>query len=207
MRKDEEKPNSLIKKNKPYPESRIKIDKEFRKLLEEKKFDSITTAEIAKNAGVNEALIFRYFKSKRGLLYHVLTEFFQEFLVKIVADLKGIKGASNKIRKLIWSHINQHDNNRVFAKILLLEVRNFPEYFETEHYELTKIYNKLVLDIIIEGVEEGQIREDLSASRIRNILLGGIENLCLPGILRGSEINTDLLADELYDVIFNGGLK
>jgi hypothetical protein len=61
MKRDEEKPNSLNKKNKPYPESRIKIDKEFRKLLEEKKFDSITTTEIAKNTGVNEALIFRYF--------------------------------------------------------------------------------------------------------------------------------------------------
>ena len=207
MKIDKKSSKPLNQKNKPYPESRIKIDKAFRHLLEEKDFDSVTTAEIAKKAGVNEALIFRYFKSKRGLLYQVLTDFFQEFLVKIVADLKGIKGASNKIRKLIWSHINQYDKNRVFAKIILLEVRHFPGYFETEHYELTKIYNKLVLDIIIEGVDEDQIRDDISASHIRHILIGGIENLCLPGILKGSEINTDVLADELYDTIFNGVLK
>jgi AcrR family transcriptional regulator len=40
-------------------------------------FDAATTRTIAKKAGVNEALIHRYFKNKSGLLLAAMTEFHQ----------------------------------------------------------------------------------------------------------------------------------
>ncbi|MFP4453651.1 MAG: helix-turn-helix domain-containing protein, partial [Desulfobacterales bacterium] len=52
------------------PPGQIKIENALRTLLVQKDFNSITTAEIARTSGVNEALIYRYFKDKRGLLHH-----------------------------------------------------------------------------------------------------------------------------------------
>jgi len=54
-------------KEKPLPPGRVKITEALKSLLEEKEFGAITTAEIAKNAGVTEALIYKYFKDKRDL--------------------------------------------------------------------------------------------------------------------------------------------
>ena len=51
------------------PPGGIKIAMALRDLLENKDFNSITTAEIAQASGVNEALIYRYFGSKRDLLH------------------------------------------------------------------------------------------------------------------------------------------
>ena len=48
-------------KNRPLPPGRIKIAQSLKSLLVEKEFSAITTAEIAKNAGVTEALIYKYF--------------------------------------------------------------------------------------------------------------------------------------------------
>ena len=55
-------------KEKPDPPGRIKIITSFSRLMREKDFHSITTAQIAKNAQVTEGLIYKYFKDKKDLL-------------------------------------------------------------------------------------------------------------------------------------------
>ena len=44
------------------PPGKIKIAGALQTLLKEKDFNSITSAEIAKTSGVNQALIYRYYK-------------------------------------------------------------------------------------------------------------------------------------------------
>src|SRR5210317_706277 len=111
--------NSL--KSRPLPPGRIKIVRALKSLLVEKEFGAITTAEIARNAGVTEALIYKYFQDKRDLLHQILGEYLERYFLQFQTDLKGIKGALNKLRKLIWGHLDVYSTNRVFARILLLE--------------------------------------------------------------------------------------
>ena len=192
------------KDRKPAPPGQIKIIQALNLLLEEKEFGAITTAEIAKTAGVTEALIYKYFKDKRDLLHQVLAEYLESYGVELDRDLKGVKGALNKLRKLIWSHINVYANNKVFARILLIEVRTHPDYYKSETYDLVKLYSDVVLSIIEEGVREGEIRDDISPILIRFGILGTIEQVCLSGITFGREIHPDELAEELCEFIFNG---
>ncbi len=191
-------------KERPFPPGRTKIVEALKFLLEEKDFNAITTAEIAKTAGVTEALIYKYFQDKRDLLHQVLNEYVEFFLSRAETDLRGIKGSLNKLRKLIWSHINMYATSRVFAKILVLEVRNYPDYFKSHAYETVQRYAQIVLEIIEEGIQNGEIRQDLSPTSIRQIILGGIEHLCLPGVIFNSEISSDDLTEDLCELIFYG---
>jgi len=75
-----------------FPPGRIKIAEALRSLLEKKDFGSITTTEIARTAGVTEALIYKYFKDKRDLLYEVLREYLEHYDTRFEIDLKGIRG-------------------------------------------------------------------------------------------------------------------
>ena len=195
-------PNNLD--SKPLPPGRIKIVRALKSLLVENDFSAITTAEIAKNAGVTEALIYKYFKDKRDLLHQVLSEYLEQYRSQMGLDLKGIKGAFNKLRKLIWSHINVYATNRVFAKILLIEVRNYPDYYKSETYLRVKEYSNIVLNIIEEGIRDGEIRNDVPARLIRHSILGSIEQVCLSGITFGKEINPDELTEQICEVIFRG---
>ena len=190
--------------SRPAPPGKIKIAAALMKLLEEKDFNSITTAEIAKTSGVNESLIYRYFKDKRGLLHDILAEGMKDSENKINADLKVTKGSFNKIRKLIWDSIHYYDQHRVFAKILLLEVRNFPGYFESETYQLARQYSRILLNLIKEGIANGEIRDNIPAEHIRNIIIGGIEHLCLPCVIFDREIPVDSLTDILCGTIYDG---
>ena len=191
-------------KIKSLPPGRIKITQALKLLLEKKEFSAVTTAEIAKQAGVTEALIYKYFKDKRDLLHQVLREYLEQYQIQVENDLKGIKGALNRLRKLIWSHINVYATNRVFAKILLLEVRNYPDYYKSETYELVKIYSDTVLRIIEEGIRNKEIREDLEPKLIRLGIIGSIEQVCLSGVVFGREISPDDITENLCEFIFQG---
>jgi TetR/AcrR family fatty acid metabolism transcriptional regulator len=190
--------------SKPFPPGRVKIADALRHLLEQKEFNAITTAEIARQAGVTEALIYKYFKDKRDLLHQVLSEYLERYCVLVQGDLKGIKGALNKIRKLIWSHINVYATSRVFAKILLIEVRNHNDYYHSDTYELVKIYSDVILEVLEEGVSNGEIRADIPAKLIRQIILGSIEQVCLTGITFDRIIDTDALTEDICEILFNG---
>ena len=191
-------------KSKHVPPGQLKITQALKILLEHKEFSAITTAEIAKNAGVTEALIYKYFTDKRDLLHQVLREYLEFYGFQLATDLKGIKGAFNKLRKLIWCHINVYATNRVFARILLIEVRNHPDYYKSGTYKLVQKYSNTVLSIIKEGIRDEEIRDDIPPKLIRHGILGSIEQVCLSGIIFGREISPDDLTEHLCEFIFKG---
>lgn len=189
------------------PPAKKRLAQAMARLLADKDFSSITTAEISSTAKANEALIYRYFTDKRGLLHHVLHDYLLDFMDQMQREMKSTQSAVDKLRLLIQSHIRIYDQNRVFAKILLLEVRNFPGYFESSTYRLVKIYSKLITGIIEQGQEQGQIRSDIPAAQIRNLILGAIEHFCISPLVFGWEISVQIGARELSDLIFEGILN
>jgi TetR/AcrR family fatty acid metabolism transcriptional regulator len=198
---------ALNKPNQSDPPGKIKIAEALRVLLKEKDFNSITTADISRTSGVNEALIYRYYKDKRGLLHDVLAKYLEDYIERMELNRKGIKGAVNKLRKLIWDMIYLHHKDRVFSKILLLEVRNFRGYWESETYQIVRQYSNSMLNLIKEGIDAGELRDDIPPSHIRQIILGAIEHLCLPGVIFGHDISPDKMTDDICDVIFEGIVK
>jgi TetR/AcrR family transcriptional regulator, fatty acid metabolism regulator protein len=186
------------------PRGGIKLMEAMRALLHEKSFDAITTAEISRVAGANEALIYRYFKDKRGLLHKILAEYTLEHLVQIRRDVKSVRGALNKLRNLMKGTISFHKNNQVFSQILLLEVRNYPGYFESDAYQLVKQYARLIDEIIEEGVKNREIRDDISAMCMKDIIVGSIEHACLRAVVFHQEFDEELLSRNLSEAVING---
>jgi len=186
------------------PPAKKRLADALRILLEEKDFNSITTADIAKTAQANETLIYRYFGDKRGLLHGVLAEFLRESQARVRNDLKEITGASNRLRRIIWHAFDSYKNNRTHAKIVLIEVRNFTGYFKSETYQLARNYSKMVLDTLREGVKSGEFRQDLNPKLARNVILGGIEHLTLPGLIFDREIPPDEYTDFLLEMLLPG---
>ena len=186
------------------PPGKVKISDAMRTLLDERTFESLTISDIALTAGVTEGLIYKYFKDKRDVLHHVLKEHYDHFLVQIDRDLQGIDGALNKLRKIIWSSIERYANHRVFARIILLEVRNSEEYFQSEAYALVRQFNRILLDIIKEGIASGEIRDTLPPAFIRNAIFGTIEHSCLNRAIFNEPVSTNDVANIITELLLNG---
>jgi AcrR family transcriptional regulator len=182
----------------------IKITAAVRKLLLEKSYHDITWGEIARTAGVSEALIYQHFKDRPGLLCGVIEELLTAYVQEQRQNLQGTYGALNKLRRIIRTQIHTYNRDRVFAKILLLEVRSYPLFFESGAYRIIKDYGNMILEIIKEGVYNGEIRKDATPEHIRQVVLGAIEHFCLPNVIFGREFSTDELTDEACRIVFSG---
>ena len=71
---------ALILKNEKITPGKQKVLISSINLFSKFGFNAVSTAEIAKNAGVSEATIFKYFKNKRGLLLAIITPIFEHCL-------------------------------------------------------------------------------------------------------------------------------
>jgi len=204
MNKTEIAPIDILLHVQGLPPGGVKIMQAMRELLQERNFDSITTAEISRVASVNEALLYRYFKDKRGLLHKILAEYFRVHLAQIQNDVDETRGAINKLRTLMKGTISFHKRNSVFSKILLLEVRNNPTYFESEAYAFAKKYSRLINEIIEEGINNKQIRNDIPLSCMRDIIIGSIERACMRPAIFDRDFDEELLAGNLAKAVIEG---
>ena len=186
------------------PPGKIKIADALKTLLEEKDFNSITSAEIAATSGVNEALIYRYYKDKRGLLHHVLSEYLRDSESQIDRYLRDTQGTFNRLKKVIWHTFDTYDKNSIFAKILLIEVRNFPGYFKSETYALAKQYSIIILKLLKEGIENGEIRDDISAWHMMQTIIGAIEHLILPSLIFNRKLDIHACTENLCRILCEG---
>ena len=189
------------------PEGGRKLKKALKTLLRKEDFGSITTAKIAKTAGTNEALIYRYFGDKRGLLHAVLKESLLRYLADLEKSLENVEGAIDRLKLVAKLNIQYYAKDRVIARIFLLEVRNYPGYFDSETYELVRDYGRYMSELVKEGMEAGEIRNDVSSGHMRDVLLGGIEHFCMPGPIFNRKISPYSDVEELTKIVLDGILK
>ncbi len=186
------------------PPGRQKIIDALTHLLRAKDFHSITTAEIARAAGVTEGLIYKYFKNKKDLLYQVLNDFFVQFHGSLQARLADKISAIEKLEIIISASIEHYAANRVFARILLLEVRNSSDYFKSDAYRMVKLYAENILDIIHQGISRQELKADIDPLLLRKIIFGAIEHACLGEIIFSKNIDAQAITNHISAIIFHG---
>ncbi|MBI5062256.1 MAG: TetR/AcrR family transcriptional regulator [Desulfatitalea sp.] len=186
------------------PPGRQKIIAALTRLMWTKEFHSVTTAEIAEKAGVTEGLIYKYFKSKKELLYQVLNDLLVRFNQTVLERIADSGSAIEQLEIVIQSSIEYYAANRVFARILLLEVRNSPDYFSTEAYGMVKVYAYNILEIIQKGIQKGEIKPGTDPMILRKIILGAIEHACLGEIIFFRDLDAQAITHNISTIIFNG---
>ena len=186
------------------PPGRQKIIEALTQLMRTRDFHSVTTAEIAQRAGVTEGLIYKYFSSKKDLLYQVLDDLFARFNETVLERIAGTSSAIQQLDIIIASSIEYYAANRVFARILLLEVRNSQDYFTSEAYERVKTYARRIRDIIDQGIAKGEIKSDIDPQILRNVILGAIEHACLGEIIFSRKLDAQVVTQSISTILFNG---
>lgn len=167
-------------------------------------FGETTIAHISQKAKIAEGSIYHYFKNKEDLLFSIPEERMENFLSGLHENLEGVKGALNKLRKLIWYHLHFYEKNRDYVLILLQNIRQKTSFTSTRAYQLIRDFSRLVAQILEEGKEEGVIRADIDSKILRDALLGAIEHITIRGSILGRfPILTDAAAP-LYEIFLSG---
>ncbi|MEH0020918.1 MAG: TetR/AcrR family transcriptional regulator [Desulfobacter sp.] len=178
--------------------------KSFSELMQEKDFNSITTAEIARNGSVTEGLIYKYFKDKKDLLYQVLNEHFTAFQARVETRIAMEESSISKLEVIIFTSLESYAENRLLSKMLMLEVRNSLAFFNSCAYGMVRKYAATILEIIQQGIASGELKPETDPYLLRKVILGAIEHACLGEIIFARELDIDHTSSGISEIVFNG---
>ena len=171
-----------------------------------KDLKSASISEIAQKAGVANGTIYQYFRNKEDLFFSIPIEKTNEFRNQLDLHLEGISGAFNKIRKFVWYYLFFFKTNPEYGRLLMLEMRVSKSFLKTETYGFLKQSVSKVMDIIIEGQNDGIIKTDADIYILRHFILGTLEHIVSRWLLKGAKYD---LLEQHQDVsrILIDGLK
>ncbi|ACL69295.1 TetR/AcrR family transcriptional regulator [Halothermothrix orenii] len=195
-------------------ETKKKILKSAIELVADKGYASTSTREIAKNAGVSEATIFKYYKNKDQLLKKIVSktinDFFKYSLNKSLPEVfeaNKNKSIDYLLQELLTERFQFFKENSKAIQVIFQETmvnKEVREFFKNKVW--TKM-DELETSIIIKGKKQGLIR-NIDNYFIKKALFGMIfYTVFFEEVLEldnKNKYNSEEQARAILDIIFKG---
>ena len=143
-------------------------------LFVEKGFAATRSEEVARAAGVSKGTLYLYFPSKEELLKAVIQHFLGTEIETGVQEAAAADGPTAEVmEKLLvtwWTRIYEGPASGVF-KLVITEVRNFPEIGEFWVERVVAPGQAIVSGLIRRGIERGEFAVDDVQSAVHSILM------------------------------------
>jgi len=154
------------------------------RLFAEQGYQQTTISEIAKRVGLAEGSIYDHFRGKEDLLLTIPDVWVTKAIDELEVQLLGIEGAFNKLRKFLWWYIHYIQSEPMTAKVVFLFLKTNPNFIESEVYPNVRTFYAGLIRIFEEGIESGEMAEDLDPFVARSIVLGTIEHMVIRWLLK-----------------------
>lgn len=181
------------------------------KIFAEKSYNGATTSEIAKEAGVAEGTIFRYFKTKKDLLSSILNQLtvfigsnlIENQLSKILEENKE-KNEKETLKIVIKNRIELIKKYKDIMKIVFTEMQFSSELREGITKNILPKAKGIARKFIIMFIEKGSFRKvDVEAAE--TAILGIIISYVLQNyLIVDNKSEDDMALDNIVDIIING---
>jgi AcrR family transcriptional regulator len=150
-------------------------------LFVEKGFAATRSEEVARAAGVSKGTLYLYFPSKEELLKAVIQHFLADEVTAGVAEAATLDGPTPRMMADLlvpwWSRIYGGPASGVM-KVVITEVRNFPEIAQFFADRVVIPGEALVSQLLQRGVDRGEFQVDDIPAAVHSILMP-MTMLCL----------------------------
>jgi AcrR family transcriptional regulator len=175
-----------------------------RTLFCEQGFEATSMAGIAARVGVVEGALYKYFESKRALLHAVLERWYEDMCRDYARDLKGVADTRGRLRLLVWRHLRAVRDDRDLCRLMFREVRREKEYHGSRLHGLNRRYTQFLMDVLVAGARNGELREDLPVPLLRDMVYGGIEHYAWNYLCGRGSLDIERTADQILGVLGEG---
>jgi TetR/AcrR family fatty acid metabolism transcriptional regulator len=144
-----------------------------------KGYGGATISEIAGKAGIAEASIYQYFKSKEQLLLSVLGTWFIELADELQRVFSGALNPYEQLLYLLRRWALDFQIREWETRVLILELYRNPKFYESQEYRNTRRFWTLVRSIVEAGRQSGHFRKDFEISYFLHLVQGAFEHEAL----------------------------
>ena len=150
-------------------------------LFAEKGFAATRSEEVAARAGVSKGTLYLYYPSKEELLKAVISQRLSSQIAEGAAQAEAFDGSTVDLLKDVfktwWQHVFDSPTSAVF-KLVITEVRNFPDIAQFYVHEVVEPGKQLIGRILERGIARGEFRSVDVPSAVLSLLLPMVM-LCL----------------------------
>jgi AcrR family transcriptional regulator len=156
-----------------FNDKQIEILQVAEKLFAEEGFDGASIRTIAKDAGVNIAMISYYFGSKEKLLEALILYRTNSMKMQLESILSESLPPFDKIDRLVDVYISRINQNRCMYQIMHFELSTKKRILSMESFMKIKQENSAIFrKIIQEGQDKGVFRRDVNTDLIPPTVMG-----------------------------------
>jgi AcrR family transcriptional regulator len=138
-------------------------------------FHGATTQDIADLLGIRQASLYYYFASKEAALELVCLKGVEGFFESAKAIAKGPGNCSNRLARMIDSHLSPLADRADYIRVFLNERHHLPKERRLKIGKWSQGLEKLFEDVLKEGIRKGEFRSNID-TRIAVLGILGMVN-------------------------------
>ncbi len=142
------------------------------KVFARRGYHGASTQDIADVLGIRQASVYYYFDSKEAALEAVCADGVEDYVSRAQAVLKSDATASDKVARLVIHHLSPVVERQDFTLVFLGERRFLPEPARKRIRAIERRYERIIQQVIEQGIASGEFRPDLDARMATLALLG-----------------------------------
>lgn len=149
-------------------------------MFAEEGYHAVSTRKIAKRAGVSEGTLFNYFGAKHELMSGLLRAIYAELTDNAQTIFRDISDTRARLDALALNHITvMSRDNALFMRLIQsymnVDISGYTEIRQSVLHELNLSYAWVFDFVVKEGIDRGEVREDINISALRDLFFGGLE--------------------------------
>jgi AcrR family transcriptional regulator len=167
--KDSEK--GLKRRERKKKETRDAIFKIAHKLFKQKGFEDTSVEDITERVDIAQSTFFNYFPRKEDILVEIFKRKLPFLKMKCQEILQSDESIKTKIHKIFSTTAVIAAKNESISRAMM--IKNFSSFSNTPHDGVFFEGFRSALSLVLKkGQEEGQIRSDIPAIKLANMLEG-----------------------------------
>ena len=154
-----------------YPKGKKKIMQAAVDLISTKSYNGTSTLQIAKHAGLSQATLFKYFKTKEDLLTAILHPVVPGLFGRFFEELLAVNTTEEKVHYLVHNRMAYLKKNRALMKIILQEIFSNKKLRKEQLYIWNTLQDKL-LRLHKELIKDSRVNPELTIPQMVRICVG-----------------------------------
>ena len=154
-----------------YPQGKKKIMRSALDLISSKGYNGTSTLNIAKHAGLSQATLFKYFKTKIDLLTAILHPVVPGLFGSFFEELLTFETTEEKVHYLVQNRMNYLKKNRALMKIIFHELFSNNKLRNEQKFIWNTIQDKLLM-LHKELLADPRVNPELTIPQMVRICVG-----------------------------------
>jgi TetR/AcrR family fatty acid metabolism transcriptional regulator len=162
------------------------------KIIQTDGLDKLSIASVAREANLAVGTIYLYFPKKEDIIAHLTIKSREILLQKFVASAAASSDTLEKVRHILWAYLQFYNEHPFYHQLVSFYETNAGLAEPEELLSASRAITEFVVDIIVEGKRQNQIRGDVDEKEFSFLLWASAV-----GVIQLIDVKTAVLSQQL----------